>query len=233
MTARPTPDETPTESPTSAPTTAPTFFFCSVGLGTASEFAILTKTGVTTTGVTRVTGNIGVSPIAATSITGFGLVADNSSECSTSSLVVGNIYAADYAPPTPAKMTTATSDMETAYNAAAGDNGTPMETELAAGLVNGLTLQGGLYKWSSSVSITTSLTFDAANNNDTVWIMQIAGTLSLGSGASITLTNGAQPMNIFWQVAESTNILAGAHANGIILCNPVLRYGIGDRKSVV
>jgi len=32
-------------------------------LGTAGDFAILTKTGITTTGVTSVTGDMGVSPI--------------------------------------------------------------------------------------------------------------------------------------------------------------------------
>jgi len=125
-------------------------------------------------------------------------------------------------------MTTAISYMETAYTAAAGDNGTPTVTELRAGHVNGLRLEGGgLFKWSSSVSITTDLTFDAKNNNDAVWIMQIAKTLSLGSGASITLENGAQPMNIFWQVAESTSILSGAHAQGIILCKTSITFGSG------
>jgi len=173
-----------------------------------------------------VIGNIGVSPIAATSITGFGLVADSSNNFSTSSLVDGNIYAADYAPPTPAKMTAAISDMETAYTAAAGDNGTPKKTELEGGHLNGLTLPGGVYKWSSSVSITTTLDFDAANTPG-VWIMQIAGTLSLGSGAEITLTHGAQPMNIFWQVAGQANILANAHVNGIILCKTAINFGSG------
>ena len=220
------PTAAPIESPTSAPTAAPTFLFFSVGLGTASEFAILTKAGVTTTGVTNVTGDIGVSPIAATSMTGFGLVANSSNAFSTSSLVVGNIYAADYAPPTPAKMTAAISDMETAYTAAEGNNGTPTETEFAGGHLNGYILTGGVYKWSSSVSITTYLTFNAANTPG-VWIMQIAGTLSLGSGAEIRLTNGAQPMNIFWQVAGQANILANAHANGIILCKTAITFGSG------
>ena len=57
--------------------------------------------------------------------------------------------------------------------------------------------------------------------------MQIAGTLSLGSGAKIVLTNGAQPMNIFWQVAGQANILANAHANGIILCKTAITFGSG------
>jgi len=200
-----------------------------IDLGTAGEYSILTKAGVSTTGATSVTGNIGVSPAAATYITGFGLVADSTNEFSTSSLVGGGgqIYAANYHTPTPASMTTAISDMETAYTAAAGANGSPTAIGLVRGEVDVLTLLGGLYIWSTKVGITTSLTFDARNNIDTVWIMQIAGNLELGAGASVTLTNGAQPMNIFWQVAGSTKIQANAHAKGIILCKTPIIFASG------
>ncbi len=75
-----------------------------VNLGTAGNFAILAKTGVSTTGTTSIVGDIGVSPAAATYITGFGLIMDASNTFSTSSLVTGKVYAADYTPPTPATM---------------------------------------------------------------------------------------------------------------------------------
>jgi hypothetical protein len=88
---------------------------CAVNLGTAGDFAILTKTGVTNVPGSKITGDIGVSPIAFTAITGFGLSADSSNQFSTSSEVTGKIYAANYAVPTPAKMTTAIGDMEIAY----------------------------------------------------------------------------------------------------------------------
>ena len=63
---------------------------------------------------------MGVSPIAATAITGFGLVADKTNTFSTSPQVTGKIYAANYASPTPANLTTAVSNMEAAYTDAAG-----------------------------------------------------------------------------------------------------------------
>lgn len=85
-----------------------------VNLGAAGDFAILAKTAISTTGATHIHGNIGVSPAAATSITGFGLVADSSGTFSTSTLVAGKVYAADYAVPAPTAMTAAISDMETA-----------------------------------------------------------------------------------------------------------------------
>ena len=76
-----------------------------VDLGTAGNFAILTKSGVSTTGVTSVTGDIGTSPIASTAITGFGLILDPTTTFSTSAQVTGKVYAASYTSPTPSKMT--------------------------------------------------------------------------------------------------------------------------------
>ncbi|MGD0585258.1 MAG: ice-binding family protein [Oryzomonas sp.] len=64
-----------------------------VNLRTAGEFVILTETGITTTGTTTVVGDMGVSPIAATAMTGFGLIANSTNTFSTSSLVTEKIYA--------------------------------------------------------------------------------------------------------------------------------------------
>ena len=102
-----------------------------VNLGTAGDFVILSKAGISTTGTTSITGDIGTSPIDSTAITGFGLVMDSSNTFATSSLVTGKIYAADYTSPTPTKMTAAVSDMETAYTDAAGRT-LPDATELGS-----------------------------------------------------------------------------------------------------
>jgi hypothetical protein len=50
-----------------------------------------------------------------------------------------------------------------------------------------------------------------------VWIFQIAGTLTLGSGAQVVLSGGALATNIFWQVADYTEIGTTAHMEGTIL----------------
>ena len=90
-----------------------------VPLGTAGYFAILSKAGITTTGNTAIWGGIGVSPIASTAITGFGLM-DSSGQYSLSSQVLGAAFAANYASPTPSKLITSVSNMQTAYANAAG-----------------------------------------------------------------------------------------------------------------
>ena len=89
-----TPSHT-TPSPIPPPTTSTTDSL-RVNLGTAGDFVILTKSGVSTTGTTTVTGNVGTSPIAATAMTRFGLVLDSTKTFSTSFLVVNKMYALDY-----------------------------------------------------------------------------------------------------------------------------------------
>jgi len=55
-----------------------------INLGGAALYTILSKTGISTTGVTSITGNIGVSPNKAVGITGFGLVMDRTNVFSKS-----------------------------------------------------------------------------------------------------------------------------------------------------
>jgi hypothetical protein len=187
-----------------------------VDLGTAGDFVILSKSGISTTGTTSIVGDIGVSPIAATAITGFGLVMDSTNQFSTSSLVTGRVYAANYAPPTPSKMTTAVSDMETAYTDAAG-RPTPDFTNLGAGNIGGLTLAPGLYKWTTGVTIPTDVTLNGTGGSDDVWIFQISGTLIVSSSTEVILTNGSQPGNIFWQVTGQVTLGSSSVFKGNIL----------------
>ena len=200
-----------------------------VNLGTAGNYVILSKTGITTTGTTAIVGNIGVSPIVATAMTGFGLIADSTNTFSKSSLVTGKIFAADYAPPTPSNMTTAISDMEIAFTDAAGRT-TPDYTELGGGDVSGQTLLPGLYKWGTRVLITNAGLTLAGGPND-VWIFQIAGDLVVNNGAIVTLVGGAQAKNIFWQVSGKTTLGTTADVKGIILSQTLISMNTGAKLS--
>ena len=196
-----------------------------VNLGTAGNFVILAKTAVSTTGTTAVVGDIGLSPAAATFVTGFSLIADSTNTFSTSSLVIGKVYAADYAPPTPTVMTTAVSDMETAFTDAAGRT-TPDFTELGAGDISGLTLVPGLYKWGTAVSISNVGVIISGGAND-VWIFQIAQDLTVANSAIVTLQGGAQAKNIFWQVAGQATLGTAADFKGIILSQTLISLNTG------
>ncbi len=184
-----------------------------VNLGTAGNFVILSKTGISTTGATSITGDIGVSPIAASAITGFALTLPAAGAFSTSALVTGKVYAPGYADPTPANLTTAVLDMQTAYTDAAGR--APNVTELNAGNIGGLTLAPGVYKWGTGVTIPTDVTLSGSATD--IWIFQIAQTLTVSSGAKIILAGGAKAGNIFWVVAGQTTVGTTAVFNGNIL----------------
>jgi hypothetical protein len=196
-----------------------------VNLGTAGDFAILAKTGISATGVTSITGDIGISPAAATFITGFGLIMDASGTFSTSSLLTGKAYASDYTAPTPTKMTTAVSDMETAYTNAAGRT-SPDYTELYTGDLTGQTLTPGLYKWSTGVLVSAGGVTISGSATD-IWIFQIAQNLTVANGAVVTLSGGAQASNIFWQVAGQVTLGTTAAMKGIILCQTTIAMGTG------
>jgi hypothetical protein len=194
-----------------------------VDLGTAKNYATLTKAGITTvpgTIDTSIVGDIGVSPAAATSMTGFGLVMDSTGTFSKSALVTGKVYAANYTAPTPARMTTAVSDMETAYNDAAGRPagvGVYLNPGVGGDLA-GLNLTAGTYTFtgaSSNVTITNDLTLTGGAND--VWIFQIPGTLGISNAKKVTLAGGAQAKNIFWQVAGAVTFITDSEFKGIIL----------------
>jgi hypothetical protein len=184
-----------------------------VNLGTAGGFVILAKSGISTVPTSAITGNLGVSPAAATYITGFSLTADATNVFATSPQITGKIYASDYAPPTPSNLTTAVGDMELAFTDAAGR--APDVTELGAGNIGGMTLAPGVYKWGTGLLIPTNLTLNG--NANAIWIFQIAQDLIMSSATNVFLTGGALAKNVFWQVAGSVEIGTTAHVEGVIL----------------
>ena len=184
-----------------------------VYLGYAGNYVILAKAGITTTGATAINGHLGVCPIGSTAITGFGLKMNASRRFSTSSLVRGEIFAPNYALPTPALLTLAVGSMHHAYTDAAGRTSPPpikLPTE-----IGGLTLAPGLYKTGNSVGITTNVYLHGGPND--VWIFQISQGLTQHSATRVVLTGGAQARNVFWQVAGVVAIGTTAHMEGEVM----------------
>lgn len=194
-------------------------------LGQAGSFAILAKSGIDSVPTSAITGHIGVSPIDSTAITGFSLTVDASNAFATSAQVSGQVWAADYASPTPSSLTAAVLDMQAAYTDAAG-RATPDATELGAGEIGGLTIAPGLYKWGTALHITTDVTLSGGPND--VWIFQIAGDLTLANGVRINLTGGALAKNVFWQSFGQMMIGTTAHFEGIALCETAIVLGTGS-----
>lgn len=143
------------------------------------------------------------------------LVADATNVFSTSPQIVGKAFAANYAVPTPSNLTTAVSNMETAYTDAAG-RPTPDFLELGSGNIGGKTLAPGLYKWTSSITIPADVVLNGGAND--VWIFQTTGDISMDASKQVILSGGARAKNVFWQVAGKGAFGAGSHFEGILLC---------------
>jgi hypothetical protein len=184
-----------------------------VDLGTAGDYVILAKSGISTVPASAVTGDLGVSPAAATYITGFSLSVDATNAFATSTQVTGKVFAADYALPTPANLSTAVGDMGLAFIDAAGR--APSIIELGAGNIGGMTLAPGVYKWGTSLLIPTNVSLTGSATD--VWIFQVAGDLTMSSATSVLLSGGALAKNVFWQVAGLVALGTTAHLEGVIL----------------
>ncbi|KAJ7136567.1 antifreeze protein [Mycena epipterygia] len=203
-----------------------------VNLRTAGNYAILAETGVSIFPPCNITGNVGVSPAAATSLTGFSpLLIDSTGQFSTSSQVVGKLFAASYAPSTSAILTTAVRDMGTAFTDATG-RVNPNFSNLASGeyfflmhsrasltrppgAIGGLVLGPGLYKFTSAVTIGADVTIAGAATD--TWIFQLAGGLSVAAGKKMVLAGGALTQNIVWVVAGTVTAGTDSHLEGVIL----------------
>ena len=179
-----------------------------INLGVAGNFVILSKSGITDVYPSVVTGDIGASPITGAAI------------LLTCAEVKGTTYTVNAAGPLPcytinaSRLTTAVSDMQTAYTDAAGRN-KPNFVNLGAGNIGGKTLTPGLYKWTTSLIIPTNITI--SGGPDDIWIFQVAGTLITSSAVNITLSGGAQAKNIYWQTAGAVTLGTTSHFEGIIL----------------
>jgi hypothetical protein len=165
-----------------------------VDLGTAQTYAVLGGQAVTNTGPSILFGDVGVSP--GTAITGF-----------PPGIALGVVHAGD------TEAGGAQSDLTIAYNDAAGR----APTANIAGELGGLTLTPGVYKASSSIGLTGTLTLDAQGDPTAVFIFQIGSTLTTASASSVSMINGAQPCNVFWQVGSSATLGTNSDFIGTIL----------------
>lgn len=199
-----------------------------VNLGLAANYAVFSNTGIdNATASAAITGNMGVGPgVTSTAITGpWALNLPAGAAFSTSGQVTGNIYAFDYAAPTPTSVTTASTDMGTAYTDAAGRL-LPDFLNFNGGNLGGLTLAPGLYSWGTAVNLPfgTNVTLDGGA--DDIWIFQIAGTLTTDAATRMILSGGAKAKNIYWQVAgTSVTLGANSHIEGIVLAQNAINFG--------
>ena len=165
-----------------------------VDLGSAVTFAVLAGAGITNTGSTDVTGDVGTYPTAA--ITGRGSLTVNGTNHDNDAVTQG-----------------AQADLLTAYSAAAGQG----FTTPVVGDLGGQTLSPGVYNSASSLGLTGALTLDGGGDPNAVFIFQAGSTLTTSSASRVDLVNGAQSCNVFWQVGSSATLGTGSMFGGTIM----------------
>jgi hypothetical protein len=178
-----------------------------VSLAGSSNIAVLAGSAVTSTGATVITGDLALSP--GTSIGGF------------PPGILNGVQHINDATATQGKL-----DLTAAYNDAAGRTSTDIVT--LSGNIGGLTLTPGLYKSTSSLSISSGdLTFDAKGNASAVFIIQIASTLTTTSGRKVILSGGALASNIFWQVGSSATFGTTSVFKGTVMAMQSITLNTG------
>jgi len=175
--------------------------FATSVLGTAENFAVLAYSGITNTGPTTITGDVGSHPTG--TITGKGSIT-----------LTGAYHEAD-----PVALT-AKNDLSTAYTAL---NGMAVTQTLGAEL-GGLTLTSGVYAFPSDtaeVLLNGILTLNAEGNNNAYWVFQIPFALTTGVSSSVVVTNfgsnGGSDDGLFWVVGSSAGIFGSTSFQGNIL----------------
>jgi Ice-binding-like len=178
-----------------------------VPLKTARRFAVLAGSGITNTGLTGITGDIGTFPT--TSITG------------TSTLVLnGTNHGGD------AVTQQAKKDLVGAYINAANQG--PV-TPVAGGILGGLKLVSGVYNSASSMDLTGTLTLNGQGRDDSVFIFQVGSALTTASASQVRLVNGAQGCNVFWQIGSSATLGTGSTFEGSVMALTSITANTGAR----
>jgi hypothetical protein len=164
--------------------------------------------------MTTIVGDVGSSPTP--SETGF-------AACPGANCVA--LTGTNHTDPAPNDTVTqgAKADLTTAYNDAAGQTPTAVGTELA-----GQTLVAGVYDSASGTfGMTGTLVLNGGNNPNSVFIFQTASTLITGGTGNVSLINGAQACNVFWQVGSAATLGAGSTLQGTVLAHDNISLGDG------
>lgn len=175
-----------------------------VGLGTADSFVVLAGAGVTNTGATTLNGDIGTFPT--TTITGVGSMTINGTNHAGDAVTQG-----------------AKNDLVTAYNAVASQSSNQtISTDLG-----GMSLVSGVYTSATSLGLTGTLTLNAGGDPNAVFIFQAGSTLTTASASRVSLINGAQACNVFWQIGSSATLGTGTSFMGNILAMTSITLNTG------
>lgn len=186
-----------------------------VSLGAAANFVILASASVNNIPTSVITGDVGLTPDAGSNITGF-------TEPLSCPEVDGFIYVVDASGPgcgtiDPVHLQNAKDDAEIAYiYARAAERGTPNSI---SGDLNGLTLYPGVHESGTSLEISTGgkLYLDALGDENAVFNIRSAQSITTESTSEVVLTNGAKANNVIWTAGSAVTLGANSIMKGTMI----------------
>ena len=161
-----------------------------------NSFGVLGGSTVTSTGLSAISGNVGVSPGSAVT----GLI--------PAQVTNGTIHAAD------AVAGQAQSDLSVLYTVLSGR---PTTQDLTGQDLGGKIFGPGVYHFDSIAPLNGTLTLDAGGNANAVFIFNIGSELITGAASTVMLINGAQGGNVFFVVGSSATLGSTTAFTGRIL----------------
>ena len=187
-----------------------------VPLGTAASYGVLAASSVTSTGLTVIRGDLGVSPGNASSVTGFTF-----STPPGPGLVIGTTHFAD------AAAVSARNDANTAYTTLANR---ACNTTISGDL-GGRTLVPGVYCSASAMGLTGTLTLDALGDPNAVFIFQLGSALTTASASQVRLINSAQSCSVYWQIGSAATLGTGSSFAGTMVASSSITVTTGASNS--
>lgn len=164
-----------------------------VSLGTADGFAALAGSGMTRTGASTISGDIGYFPTI--TLGGAGTITLTGTDQAGNATTQG-----------------AKTDLTTAFNSVSGQALTTSTAAIAGG-----TLTPGVYKSGSSLALSGNIILDAAGNANAVFIFSAASTIVTASSTNISIINSGQACNVFYAAGSSATLGTSTRLVGNVL----------------
>jgi hypothetical protein len=172
-------------------------------LDDAARFSVLGRTGVVSTGATRVSGDVGVSQ--GSTVTGF-----------PPGVVAGDIHVGD------AAEESAQADLDQTHTQLTALEPT---NDYPGGDLGGFTLTPGVYYTGAALAVTGEVTLDGEGDPNAVFVLQVGAALNTAAASLVTLTNGAQAANVYWVALGAVGTGADSSFSGQILTRGAITLG--------
>ena len=215
--------------------------FPTIDLGVADEFSLLAGTAIVTGATNVLPSHIGAGAALTTG-------ADNT--------IKGNLYAGAAITTGAGNNITGTIDAGAALTVGASNAITGVQTfnvatpisaysaamaalgdamadaisrpaTLKATELGGTTLETGIYSTPTYFTLTGTLTLDAKNDPNAVFILRSPGYVTTAAGSVVVLSNGAKASNVFWVTGSYFSAGAGALLFGNVLAAGDVTLGAG------